>query len=73
MTRTGAEPFMAETERSIFMGLFDKMKPVSYTHLRVNAYPSTPTQMGLVFCDELGMLYIDDRTGGPVSYTHLTN
>ena len=42
----------------VFDEVFDK------TEFRVNAYPSTPTQMGLVFCDELGMLYIDDRTGG---------
>ena len=42
--------------------VFDKV--FNKTEFRVNAYPSTPTQMGLVFCDELGMLYIDDRTGG---------
>lgn len=48
---------MARMKR-VFDEVFDK------TEFRVNAYPSTPTQMGLVFCDELGMLYIDDRTGG---------
>ena len=48
---------MARMKR-VFDEVFDK------TGFRVNAYPSTPTQMGLVFCDELGMLYIDDRTGG---------
>ena len=42
--------------------MFDEV--FNKTEFRVNAYPSTPTQMGLVFCDELGMLYIDDRTGG---------
>ena len=49
--------YMARMKR-VFDEVFDK------TEFRVNAYPSTPTQMGLVFCDELGMLYIDDRTGG---------
>ena len=49
--------YMARMKR-VFDEVFDK------TDFRVNAYPSTPTQMGLVFCDELGMLYIDDRTGG---------
>lgn len=49
--------YMARMKR-VFDEVFDK------TGFRVNAYPSTPTQMGLVFCDELGMLYIDDRTGG---------
>lgn len=49
--------YMARMKR-VFDKVFDK------TEFRVNAYPSTPTQMGLVFCDELGMLYIDDRTGG---------
>ena len=49
--------YMARMKR-VFDEVFDK------TEFRVNAYPSTPSQMGLVFCDELGMLYIDDRTGG---------
>ena len=49
--------YMARMKR-VFDEVFDK------TDFRVNAYPSTPSQMGLVFCDELGMLYIDDRTGG---------
>ena len=49
--------YMARMKR-VFDEVFNK------TEFRVNAYPSTPTQMGLVFCDELGMLYIDDRTGG---------
>ena len=49
--------YMARMKR-VFDEVFDK------TEFRVNAYPSTPTQMGLVFCDELGMLHIDDRTGG---------
>ena len=44
--------YMARMKR-VFDEVFDK------TEFRVNAYPSTPTQMGLVFCDELGMLYID--------------
>lgn len=49
--------YMARMKR-VFDEVFNK------TEFRVNAYPSTPSQMGLVFCDELGMLYIDDRTGG---------
>ena len=49
--------YMARMKR-VFDEVFNK------TEFRVNEYPSTPTQMGLVFCDELGMLYIDDRTGG---------
>ena len=49
--------YMARMKR-VFDEVFNK------TEFRVNAYPSPPTQMGLVFCDELGMLYIDDRTGG---------
>ena len=59
VTRVALEhmEYMARMKR-VFDEVFDK------TEFRVNAYPSTPTQMGLVFCDELGMLYIDDRTGG---------
>lgn len=49
--------YMARMKR-VFDEVFNK------TEFRVNEYPSTPSQMGLVFCDELGMLYIDDRTGG---------
>lgn len=57
LTLDEAKEHMARMKR-VFDEVFDK------TEFRVNAYPSTPTQMGLVFCDELGMLYIDDRTGG---------
>lgn len=49
--------YMEKMER-VFHEVFEK------TELRVNAYPSTPSQMGLVFCDELGLMYIRDRTGG---------
>ena len=41
--------YMARMKR-VFDEVFDK------TEFRVNAYPSTPTQMGLVFCDELGTM-----------------
>ena len=58
--------YMARMKR-VFDEVFDK------TEFRVNAYPSTPTQMGLVFCDELGMLYIDDRTGGRVKNCSLSS
>ena len=41
--------YMARMKR-VFDEVFNK------TEFRVNAYPSTPTQMGLVFCDELGTM-----------------
>ena len=49
--------YMEKMER-VFHEVFEK------TEFRVNADPSTPSQMGLVFCDELGLMYIRDRTGG---------
>ena len=49
--------YMARMKR-VFDEVFNK------TDFKMEYFPTSVTQMGVIFCDELGMLYIDDRTGG---------